>query len=117
MVNERERIKKLRSDIKELTADLFEEREKWKEFKMEENMREFLLGREFDIANDEADLGSLRNLFRTVFKREPRNAYRCFKCNTALMDVHYAQEDRYPFEGWRGWCPMCKIHRDVMDPE
>jgi hypothetical protein len=111
------RIKKLRSNIKELTADLFEEREKWKEFKNEEGMREFLLGNEFNIANDEGDLGLLRNLFRTVFEREPRNAYRCFKCNTALMDVHYAVEDRYPFEGWRGWCPMCKISRDVMDPE
>jgi len=82
-----------------------------------ENVREFLLGREFDIANDEEDLGLLKELFKTIFGREPRDAYRCPKCNAILKSVHYAVEDRYPFEGWRGLCPVCKIDRDVVDPE
>lgn len=110
-------INQIAFQVRDLEADLIEEREKWEEFKNEENMREFLLGREFDIANDEADLGALKNLFVTIFDRKPRDAFRCPVCNEILKDVHYTIESYYPFEGLWGICPSCKVGRTVEDSE
>lgn len=82
-----------------------------------EPTEEFLLNREFDIANSEADLGMLKDLFRSTFEREPRDAHRCPKCNTILANLHYVIEEFYSFEGLRGRCLKCKKSVDVEDPE
>lgn len=82
-----------------------------------EPTEEFLLSREFDIANDEADLGLLKDLFRSTFEREPRDAHRCPECNTILANLRYVIEEFYSFEGLRGRCLKCKRDIDVEDPE
>lgn len=96
-------------------VDWYLEKTEYAEAEPSEGTKDFLLYHEFDIANDEANFALLKNLFLVTFNREPRGAFRCPKCGCILNNIHYAIEDRYPFEGWRGWCSDCKKSVDVED--